>query len=68
MFRYEDVSIRKFCADDISYKVEWINNNQNNQFLHYDLPLTENKTATWYEKIKTGKTDGMLLFCITESR
>ena len=52
MFRYEDVSIREFCEDDISYKIDWINNDKNNQYLHYDLPLTLEKTKAWYEKIK----------------
>lgn len=52
MYRYEDVAIRKFCTDDIPYKVEWINNNKNNEFLHYDLPLTVEKTFLWYERNK----------------
>ncbi len=30
-------------------KVEWINNPENNQFLHYDLPICIEKTEKWFE-------------------
>lgn len=46
------VTIRKFNALDIPNKVKWINDPRNNRFLHYDLPLEENKTALWFEKVK----------------
>ena len=38
------VRIRKFERKDIPKKVEWINNPQNNKFLHYDIPLEVEKT------------------------
>ncbi len=44
-----DVEIKRFIETDIPYKVNWINNEKNNQFLHYDLPLTNEKTAQWYQ-------------------
>lgn len=50
------VSLRKFTKDDIPKKVEWINNPDNNRFLHYDLPLEEEKTHMWFENIQ-GRTD-----------
>ena len=46
------VSLRKFTKDDIPKKVEWINNPDNNRFLHYDLPLEEEKTHMWFENIQ----------------
>lgn len=46
------ISIRKMKKEDIPLKVKWINDEQNNQFLHYDLPLEQSKTEVWYEKIK----------------
>ena len=46
------VSIRKFEMQDIPYKVKWINDSDNNEFLHYDLPLREDKTRDWFEKNK----------------
>lgn len=46
------VSIRKFTAEDIPNKVRWINDENNNQFLHYDLPLKVENTAVWFEKNK----------------
>ena len=55
MFRYEDLSLRKFEFEDIPNKIKWINNSANNQFLHYDLPLEYEKTCQWFEKIKDRK-------------
>lgn len=47
-----DVTIRPFEGPDIPYKVIWINDIENNRYLHYDLPLTESNTKEWYEKLK----------------
>lgn len=47
-----NISIRKFTQDDISYKVLWINDPQNNRYLHYDLPLEYEKTKNWFDRIK----------------
>ena len=43
------VKIRKFEHSDIPRKVEWINNPMNNKFLHYDLPLSIERTEKWFE-------------------
>lgn len=48
----DKISIRKFKEEDIKNKIKWINDPNNNQFLHYDLPLEYEKTRLWYEKIK----------------
>lgn len=50
------VTFRKFEERDIKNKVRWINDNANNQYLHYELPLEEEKTKQWYEKTKN-RTD-----------
>ncbi|HCS76101.1 MAG TPA: N-acetyltransferase [Clostridiales bacterium] len=50
-----DIYIRKFQEEDISYKVKWINDEKNNQFLHYDLPLREDRTLSWYNTVKDRK-------------
>ncbi|MBQ4120184.1 MAG: GNAT family N-acetyltransferase [Clostridia bacterium] len=57
------ISIRKFCKDDIENKVKWINDPQNNTYLHYDLPLEYEKTAIWFENIKNrnDRYDGVIL-------
>lgn len=44
----EDVVLREFRESDIRKKVEWINDINNNEFLHYDIPLDEEKTKTWF--------------------
>ena len=49
------ISIRKMQEQDIPYKVKWINDNRNNQYLHYELPLEIEKTRTWFQKNKNRK-------------
>lgn len=49
-------SIRLFKESDIPCKVRWINDCENNKFLHYDLPLDEDKTRVWFHKNK-GRLD-----------
>lgn len=46
------VTIRRFERTDIPNKVRWINDPENNKYLHYDLPLEEGKTELWFEKNK----------------
>ena len=46
------VTIRKFTIDDIPAKISWINNIENNRYLHYDLPLEYQKTVEWYNRVK----------------
>ena len=43
------VSIRRFERTDIPKKVEWINNPENNQFLHYDIPISIVGTERWFD-------------------
>ena len=50
------IEIRKFTEKDIPYKVKWINDVENNESLHYDLPLREDKTLLWYKSIE-GRED-----------
>lgn len=53
-----NVSIRKFQVEDIPYKIKWINDESNNKFLHYELPLTKEKTLQWFNTTKD-RTDRM---------
>lgn len=46
------VAIRRFEEKDIPYKVKWINDEKNNKYLHYDLPLQEDKTLFWFKSLK----------------
>ncbi|MGH2087087.1 pyridoxal-phosphate dependent enzyme [Aerococcus urinaeequi] len=56
------VIVRKFAFDDIPLKVRWINNDANNKYLHYDLPLEKEKTEAWFEKNKnnTNRYDAII--------
>ncbi len=47
-----NISLRKFTAADIPDKMRWINDESNNTFLHYELPLEKEKTQRWFEVIK----------------
>ena len=42
-----NVTIRRFERADIPRKAAWINNPENNRYLHYDLPLEIGKTERW---------------------
>jgi len=52
-WRYDnmEISIRKFKKTDIPYKVKWINDEKNNKYLHYELPLREDKTLLWFKSL-----------------
>lgn len=50
------ITIRKFERRDIPKKVEWINNPDNNRFLHYDIPLEIEKTQKWFDN-NSDRTD-----------
>lgn len=45
-----NISIRPFTKEDIPSKVEWVNDSENNRYLHYDLPLEIEKTEKWYDR------------------
>lgn len=50
------VKLRKFEKHDVPNKVKWINDKENNQYLHYDLPLVEEKTYAWFQTLEN-RTD-----------
>ena len=56
------ITLRKFEEKDIPAKVRWINDPHNNQFLHYDLPLEEEKTRNWFinNKDRTDRYDAVI--------
>ena len=43
------ITVRRFEKNDIPKKVEWINDPRNNLFLHYDIPISIEKTERWFE-------------------
>lgn len=47
-----EITIRRFQETDIPYKVKWINDDRNNKYLHYNLPLEEDKTLLWFDSVK----------------
>ena len=58
----DQVVIRDFREEDIVRKVDWINNPENNTFLHYDLPLDVENTRRWYKN----KNNNVRTDCIIE--
>ena len=59
MFYLSDngISVREFCLGDIDNKVKWINNPQNNQYLHYDIPICRAKTIDWFKNKSENRLD-----------
>ena len=47
------ITIRPFKEKDVANKVKWINDSENNTFLHYNIPLDYDQTLMWYRKNKT---------------
>ena len=45
----ENIILREFSETDIANKVRWINDSENNEYLHYDIPLEYDKTLSWYK-------------------
>lgn len=45
-----NVSIREFRFEDIPLKIRWINDAENNMYLHYDIPLEYDSTCAWFAK------------------
>lgn len=43
-----NVSIRDFRFEDIPLKIRWINDPNNNYYLHYNIPLEYEATCAWY--------------------
>ena len=46
----KDIMLREFQAEDIEHKIEWINNPENNAFLHYDIPINFENHAGYENK------------------
>lgn len=46
------IKIRRFNEDDIELKVKWINDSENNRYLHYDIPISYENTMKWFNRIK----------------
>lgn len=58
-----NIEIRRMLLSDVPLKVRWINDERNNQFLHYDLPLEIEKTEIWFNrnKDKDDRFDGIII-------
>lgn len=46
-----EITIRKFQEEDIPLKVKWINSQENNEYLHYDIPINEENTLKWFKTL-----------------
>lgn len=58
----DEVSLRIFEESDIEKKIEWINNPENNTYLHYDIPLEYEKTLAWFRN----KNNQIRMDCVIE--
>lgn len=57
-----EITVREFAESDIEAKVRWINDPENNTYLHYDLPLEYEKTLVWFKN----KNQETRLDCVIE--
>lgn len=57
-----NIAIRDFTIDDVARKVQWINDPENNRYLHYDIPLSIEKTRKWFY----GKDNSTRADCVIE--
>lgn len=46
------ITLRPFEEKDIGNKVKWINDPENNTYLHYNIPLNYEDTLSWYRNHK----------------
>ena len=62
MWQEMKVTVRKFEFDDIPNKVRWVNDDRNNQYLHYDIPISIKKTEEWFysHKGETTRYDAII--------
>lgn len=44
-----EITIRPFSKEDIPLKVKWINDPENNRYLHYNVPISIAGTEKWFE-------------------
>ena len=59
-----EVTLRKFDIDDIPNKLKWINDNENNEYLHYNIPLNIEDTTNWYNSnINNENRHDMIIQC-----
>lgn len=56
------VSLREFSENDIENKVKWINDEKNNKYLHYDIPLSIEKTLMWYKNKAENRLDCTIFY------
>ncbi|MBR5236027.1 MAG: GNAT family N-acetyltransferase [Clostridia bacterium] len=52
-----NIHLREFAETDIENKVHWINDEKNNRYLHYDLPLSIEKTKNWFQNKAENRLD-----------
>lgn len=55
------VKVREFTINDIDNKIKWINSRENSRFLHYQLPLTREKTVNWFLSKSKNRYDGVII-------
>lgn len=54
------IKVREFTINDIDNKIKWINSRENSRFLHYQLPLTREKTVNWFLSKSKNRYDGVI--------
>lgn len=50
MFRSKNISIRRMEEEDLSLKNKWVNDEEVNETLLFDFPLSLSETKEWYKR------------------
>lgn len=56
-----NIKLREFTEKDIEKKIEWINNPDNNEYLHYNIPLNLEDTIKWFMTKNNNKRCDMVI-------
>jgi len=64
LIQSNNITLRVFFETDIPDKIRWINDAENNLYLHYDIPLEYEKTMQWFRnKNNEKRLDLVIEYC-----
>lgn len=68
MLSDERVRLRPFHRDDIPLKVAWINDPGVHEYLHYEIPLSEDRSRAWWESARRDPSRRDMVIETTDGR
>lgn len=59
---WKEMKVRRFSERDIETRVSWVNTPRINRFMHFDIPLSVERTTNWYHNALTNSNRVDLVF------